>query len=805
MRLLLTLFTFISVFLCNQMLFAQTEPFCGSTMQAHEQLMEENEEYRQRFKKWQKLIKPIIKARNENKNPDCTNGPLLVPVAIHFDAGIVPAGQEQCAIDVAIDHIQELNLEFAGLDVDAPLINQFTACFGANILGNACLEFCIGTVNHPPGYGLVDGDYAVTFNQVSFTIPSGNFTPVNSDWDEYVNIYVDNLPGGLLGVSNGIPGNFNGDGVLLDNCVFGTGAISCPGAQFTGATGCFAAVDEGEVLAHELGHYFGLFHIWGDNSGCSGAQDQIADTPDMASSYSSYLACGSHITCSDLPQTCGTEDMYMNFMSYAGNACMYMFTSNQSDVMNATAVTEGYTTTTTKCGTPPLADFTPFGAYELCNTDCIDYTDQSLNNPLDWDWSFVVTSGDIVLDITTSILQNPTVCLTAGVSGVIETTLTVSNSIGTTMKTQTLDVSYGIVRTTYADVDNDTYGDPNDVTIDCDFPPPGNVLNNLDCDDTDPNINPAAVEVCDGIDNNCDGTIDEGFALNTYYADADMDSFGDNNATIMACVAPPGYVTDNTDCDDTDADIFPGATEICDDIDNNCDGNTDEGLPLFTYYEDADSDTYGNPAVTIQDCSQPAGYVSDDMDCDDTDPNINPSTSELCDGVDNNCDGTIDEGCVLEDCDGDSLIINTITQNTNRAEFNVTSEALVNNGQSILFTAGTDINLDPSFEVVQGTIFEASIIPCMSAGFDNDEEIISRNLSDFEKLSEEVYTLFDVQDIVTLIIINKDGKIYYQNQTDLNALGKVIDDETKKLKEGFYVINILAGKKSMSQRIVITN
>ena len=175
------------------------------------------------------------------------------------------------------------------------------------------MEFCIADKNHPSGYGLVDGDLAITFGQLNFNVPSGNFTPVNPDWDDYFNVYVDQLPGGLLGVSNGIPGQFNGDGVLVDNCVFGTGNITCPGVQLTGSSGCFALYDEGETLAHEAGHYFGLYHIWGDNSGCGGSQDQIPDTPNMSSNYSGYSSCANHNNCSDLPQTCGNEDMYMNF------------------------------------------------------------------------------------------------------------------------------------------------------------------------------------------------------------------------------------------------------------------------------------------------------------------------------------------------------------------------------------------------------------------------------------------------------------------------------------------------------------
>ena len=177
-------------------------------------------------------------------------------------------------------------------------------------------------------------------------------------------------------------------------------------------------------------------------------------------------------------------------------------------------------------------------------------------------------------------------------------------------------------------------------------------------------------EVCNGKDDDCNGLIDDGLTQNIYYRDADGDTYGNPAVSIQACIAPPGYVANSLDCNDSNAGIKPGATEICDGIDNNCDSQIDEYLPLHSYYRDADGDNYGNAVQVTQTCSgtPPSGYVVNSADCNDANAAVHPGATEVCNGIDDNCVGGIDEGLPLNtyyrDSDGDTYGNASVTTQT---------------------------------------------------------------------------------------------------------------------------------------------
>ncbi len=195
--------------------------------------------------------------------------------------------------------------------------------------------------------------------------------------------------------------------------------------------------------------------------------------------------------------------------------------------------------------------------------------------------------------------------------------------------------------TYYLDSDGDSFGvDSTSQTL-CQNPGVGYVTIGGDCNDTDPAINPSAIEICDGIDNDCDGLMDDGLVFTMYYVDADGDGFGDEATGVESCSQPQNTITTGGDCDDTNDQIYPGATEVCDEVDNDCDGSTDEGLNFITYYTDADNDGFGTGSTGLSFCSIPGpGFSTNNQDCDDTNGQINPNAADILDnGIDENCDG----------------------------------------------------------------------------------------------------------------------------------------------------------------------
>lgn len=210
-------------------------------------------------------------------------------------------------------------------------------------------------------------------------------------------------------------------------------------------------------------------------------------------------------------------------------------------------------------------------------------------------------------------------------------------------------------RPAWADRDHDGAGDPGTersvCAITADVSPfPG------DCDDNDAAVSPFAVEACNGIDDDCDGRVDEFFVTVPFWPDGDGDGWGDQDIEpTWACVAPEGLVDVAGDCDDARSDANPDADERCNGSDDDCDGLVDDDdasvLPSDrqTWYADDDGDSYGDPNASVDRCDQPPGTVSNGLDCADGAAAVMPGALEICNNRDDDCNGLVDDADPLVD------------------------------------------------------------------------------------------------------------------------------------------------------------
>jgi hypothetical protein len=325
-----------------------------------------------------------------------------------------------------------------------------------------------------------------------------------------------------------------------------------------------------------------------------------------------------------------------------------------------------------------------------------------------WDGAYGDNSGHLDFEIykVQQVIEWSTGATTSSitVSPTTNTTYSCTVTQGLQTCTASVDITVTPQQTFYADNDGDGFGDENVVVQDCNQPA-GYVADNTDCNDNnnaaypgaeeicfnqiddncngqvDENcaifgcINPNACnynplantddgscilpqpEVCNNLDDNCNNQVDEGLSFVNYYNDNDGDGQGTGNA-INACTSPgASFVTATGDCNDNNSTINSNAVEVCDNVDNNCNALVDDGIAFVNYYFDNDGDGQG-AGVVINACVSPGlNYVTMNGDCDDNNASINSNAVEICNGLDNDCDGQIANG--LSSTDINAVNVNT--------------------------------------------------------------------------------------------------------------------------------------------------
>jgi gliding motility-associated-like protein len=249
-----------------------------------------------------------IQLQADAARSECDNV-LLIPVAAHFQNTGIPLN---CAIDMALSQVDAMNADFAATNADiAEWVDLQPGLWPSISNGESCIQFCLATLNHPAGFGLAEGDYAVTVDQTT-----GDF---DAAWSGYLNFFVRTIGGGTLGYSP-LGGQGNGDGVTVDPAYFGT--VSCGGNTVS------PPYHLGRTMTHEVGHYLSLDHPWGFG-GCA-STDGIADTPVTDNAQFGCPSGQSIVNCTE-------PILWPTYMEYCDDACLFMFSAGQVAQMDAYA------------------------------------------------------------------------------------------------------------------------------------------------------------------------------------------------------------------------------------------------------------------------------------------------------------------------------------------------------------------------------------------------------------------------------------------------------------------------------------
>ena len=341
-----TLLTLAAAFCFSSALLAQAPPQrnCG-TLQHHEYLKQTRPNYESDLNQYNQMIDQYLIDRANQMAAGKVNAaaasPTIIPVVVHVVyRTAVPA--TSITIAQAASQVQVLNDDFAKLNADASKVTQPTF---STVASGANIRFCLAQ-RDPNGNPTTGVDYKLTTtatfgtNDAVKSAATGGADP----WDvtKYINIWVCDLGTSLLGYGEFPTGSLsNTYGLVLHY-------------KYTGSGGsAIAPYNLGRTGTHEFGHCFNLLHIWGDDGTACTGSDQCADTPNQAGEHYGCFAQGSIQT--DACTTTSPGVMWMNYMDYTDDACMYMFTANQVARMEAVVSTAPWNILQTSLGCTPVS------------------------------------------------------------------------------------------------------------------------------------------------------------------------------------------------------------------------------------------------------------------------------------------------------------------------------------------------------------------------------------------------------------------------------------------------------------------
>ena len=249
----------------------------------------------------------ILDANKQHKEREISCDSLIIPLAFHFQN---TTANRECLSTFIDQQVKILNNDFAGKNLDLVKYFDLASQYHDTKVGYSCIKFVVADKNHLSEFNLTDGMKAITINKLT------EGTDWEFRWKDYLNIYIFQIGDNILGYSP-LGGRGKGDGVAIAKFAFG-------GRGWCGDISQNNNFELGRTLTHEVGHFLGLKHIWGNNTGCE-EDDGFADTPDADTPN---FGC-------DRGRSCGSVDLSMNFMDYADDACMYMFTAQQVAYMEA--------------------------------------------------------------------------------------------------------------------------------------------------------------------------------------------------------------------------------------------------------------------------------------------------------------------------------------------------------------------------------------------------------------------------------------------------------------------------------------